>query len=299
VTPRSGGGSGAALHPILVVFGGRSGSTLLMQLLGTSPRIAFDRVAPFENRYLTYLVRWSQLLRVAPPTDEWNQTTLAALEEGTGPMGPIPLGDAPLLAGEGVPPLWPDALRAVWAVFSGRAGAFPPQAGVAPTHYAEKTPPYVRDGLSAAGIDHHALYPVRDPRDIYLSIMGMGSRRGGSFWGFREDDTPEVFARRFSRSWRSRLQLVLGVEETERQTVVRYEEMALDLPGQAARLSRFLGVELDAGPVLERSGEFRGHMTSGSATASVARWKRDLSPEVADVFERNMGDLLAALGYEV
>jgi len=270
-----------------------------MQLLGTSHRIAFDRVAPFENRYLTYLVRWSQLLRVAPPTDGWNQTTLAALEEGAGPMGPIPLGEAPLLAGEGIPPLWPEALQAVWEVFSDRARAYPPDPAVTPTHYAEKTPPYVRDGLSAAGIDHHALYPVRDPRDIYLSIMGMGGRRGGSFWGFREDDTPETFARRFSRSWRSRLELVLAVDETDRQTVVRYEEMALDLPGQAARLSRFLGVDLDARPVLERSGEFRGHMTSGSAEASVARWQRSMEPGVQRIFERNMGDLLAALGYEV
>src|SRR5690242_2164504 len=40
----------------LLLISGRVGSTLLMQLLGTSPQIAFDRFYPFENRYAAHAV---------------------------------------------------------------------------------------------------------------------------------------------------------------------------------------------------------------------------------------------------
>ena len=110
------------LHPILIVRGGRSGSTLLMQLLGTSPRVAFDRVPPFEKRYLAYLVKWSQLLRPVAPTPEWNQP---AILQSKGPMevvGGIPIGRAELLHPERGD-LWPAALAEVWEAFSARATA--------------------------------------------------------------------------------------------------------------------------------------------------------------------------------
>src|SRR5438045_1003360 len=52
---------GKYLTPILVAGSGRSGTTMLMALLGTDPRVAFDRVYPFENRYLTYLAKFAVL----------------------------------------------------------------------------------------------------------------------------------------------------------------------------------------------------------------------------------------------
>ena len=51
------------LTPILVAAPGRSGSTALMALLGSDPRVAFDRQYPFENRHLTYLVKFAQIGR--------------------------------------------------------------------------------------------------------------------------------------------------------------------------------------------------------------------------------------------
>ena len=46
----------ATLTPVLLsLISGRCGSTLMMQLLATSPEVAMDRVAPYENNYLTYL----------------------------------------------------------------------------------------------------------------------------------------------------------------------------------------------------------------------------------------------------
>ncbi|MBV8526755.1 MAG: hypothetical protein JOZ75_00415, partial [Candidatus Dormibacteraeota bacterium] len=60
--------------PIIAMrsFDGRVGGTLLMQLLGTSEAVVIDRVYPFENRYLTYLVHFArQLGTAAEPSRHW------------------------------------------------------------------------------------------------------------------------------------------------------------------------------------------------------------------------------------
>jgi len=49
------------LTPILVAGYGRSGTTAIMQLLLGDPRVAADRLYPFENRYLTYTAKLSRL----------------------------------------------------------------------------------------------------------------------------------------------------------------------------------------------------------------------------------------------
>src|SRR5438270_10648355 len=53
----------AALTPILIAGGGRSGSTALMALLGSDPRVVFYREFPYESRYLTYLVKFTQIIQ--------------------------------------------------------------------------------------------------------------------------------------------------------------------------------------------------------------------------------------------
>ena len=51
----------STLTPILVAGYGRSGTTALMALLGSDPRVAFDRRHPYENRYLTYQTKFALL----------------------------------------------------------------------------------------------------------------------------------------------------------------------------------------------------------------------------------------------
>ena len=50
--------------PIVVSAYGRNGSTALMALLGTDPRVRFDRVYPFEHRHLTYLTKFALRERI-------------------------------------------------------------------------------------------------------------------------------------------------------------------------------------------------------------------------------------------
>ena len=48
---------GAPIIPLLLRSFGRTGTTVVMQLLGTSPNVLFDRVYPFEHRLLAYAAR--------------------------------------------------------------------------------------------------------------------------------------------------------------------------------------------------------------------------------------------------
>ena len=50
------------LTAVLVAGFGRSGSTALMSLLAAAPRVAFDRIYPFEHRHLTYIAKLALLL---------------------------------------------------------------------------------------------------------------------------------------------------------------------------------------------------------------------------------------------
>ena len=97
-----------SLKPLLIQSMGRSGTTLLMQLIGTSPQILFDRVYPFEVRYLTYLLRWAHILG-----QEWDQNSnwdaSANLIPHGQTLGPFPYKGAQLWYGE---ELWRGCLRA-------------------------------------------------------------------------------------------------------------------------------------------------------------------------------------------
>ena len=72
----------ASLTPILVAGSGRSGTTMLMALLGTDPRVAFDRVYPFENRYLTYFAKFAFLSGRPGRGEEADGTRFAAVYVG-------------------------------------------------------------------------------------------------------------------------------------------------------------------------------------------------------------------------
>src|SRR5208337_3624516 len=132
-----------SLKPLLIQSIGRSGTTLLMQLVGTSPQILFDRVYPFEVRYLTYLLRWAQMLEQDwDQSSNWNPSANANLPPGQ-TLGPFPYKESQLWHGD---ELWPRCFRAAWREFSSIAIARGRANGgdeVLPLYYAEKTPRWV------------------------------------------------------------------------------------------------------------------------------------------------------------
>lgn len=283
------------LRPVLVSGGGRSGTTLLMLLLGSSPEIVFPRVHPYEHRYLTYLLRWAQLLRPGTIPPGWNQ--VAMVGRGEEMVGPILWPPADLLADRD--DFWQACFLAAWEVLSVRAAAAVETAhpGVTATHYAEKTPPWV-SGELAGLLPFTALMPIRDPRDVFLSIVAFVTRRGQPGFGMQAGEAPADFARRFVPHQRHRLAEARRAELEGTAAVVRYEQMVTDLTGQADRLSSLLGVQLDPSAVPGPDRPPARHMTSATVAGSVGRWRREMDRSLLALFLEGLGPELADLGYD-
>ncbi len=122
------------LVPVVFVATGRSGSTLLMELLGTSRDVLFERVYAYERAYLTYLLQWARLpMEGVASAERWHRASIDQVRHlSAGKLfGGIPWPDRRLL-GIGEPPLWVPILRASWRVFSDRMMSYGRNRSTAP-----------------------------------------------------------------------------------------------------------------------------------------------------------------------
>jgi hypothetical protein len=283
------------LKPVLVLGMGRSGTTLLMQLLGTSPRILFDRAYPFEVRYLTYLLRWVLLLGQKWQAGHgWDPA--ATFNPPDEKMGPFPYLEADFW---GHQDLWRSCLETAWGEFSkfamSRAGAARDGEG-AIRYYAEKIPFWV-PGYLRQVMPYRVILLVRDPRDVFLSITAFDRKRGFSGFSRRADDDDWTFAARFVKLCRERFAVMREEEKVARSLLVKYESLVIDLAAETQRLSQWLGVELNAGWVGKHVSSFAHHMTSESPHESAGRWRRELSRKLNEFFLRELEQELRYFGY--
>jgi Sulfotransferase family len=273
------------LRPILVrLLEGRVGSTLVMQLLGTSDEVRFDRVYPFENSYLTYLTRLVGRIS-APRVADANMVEFLYGE--TTHVGPLPFAperlDRDTLARDG--------LRGVWRAFSDAMG------GDGARWYAEKYWGDVAPVL-AAGLDPVVIDLIRDPRDVVASVRAFNAKTGRQLFGRARARDDRAHLRRMVAGMSFRLQeFATGLPVT--QLLVRYEDLVSDLAGEASRLQDALGVRLDVAAVAERREEMEHHMTSASLEGSVGRWARDLPAADVQAIERTLGEAMRKLGYSL
>jgi hypothetical protein len=161
------------LIPVLIeLASGRSGSTLLMQLLGTSNEIAFDRAYPFEHRYLEHFLHLLTPLGESPDPKR-DSSGVKLSRRPAGRFGSIPFDPQIVECGA----LRDVAFGDMWFDFSEVVRAQQPVA----RFYAEKL---VGDFmlLTKSGLEFRLLQLVRDPRDTFTSIRAFDKRRG--FYGF-------------------------------------------------------------------------------------------------------------------
>ena len=302
-SPRSGPG-GAWLTPILVDYFARDGSTLMMRLLASSPNVAVEAEYPYERKYFTYLWRWARLLdRPEEPVPEWRRSALASIsQESVLPLiGAPPWTPRKLLEGAEVP-LSRACFEHAWREFSGRAiettrrDHADPAAEVG--YYAEKH-------LNTWLVDLATLPPVelvvllRDPRDTYVSMLAFDRLRETQGFGQERSDDPGAHLEEVIVRQHQRLRWIAGLLEGGEVSVVRYEDLVLDLEGVAARLRSRLGIELDARAAARDRRLKRMHVTAGKPADSLGRWKRELPADVAATFAERLGDEMRAVGFDV
>jgi sulfotransferase family protein len=276
------------LRPILVrLLEGRVGSTLVMQLLGTSDDVQFDRVYPYENSYLTYFTRLVGQISAARAPDA---TMIEFLYGDPTRVGPLPFAPEHLSRDD----LARESLRSVWQAFSNtlRATTSAGASWYAEKYWGDVTP------VIAAGLDPVVIDLVRDPRDIVASVRAFNARTGRELFGRSRARDDRAHLRRMVAGMGFRLQ-EFGAPLPVTHVVLRYEDLVRDLTGQASKLEAALGVRLSVGVVAEGRSEMDHHMTSPSAESSVGRWMRDLSSADVEAIERALGDAMTARGYSL
>lgn len=280
----------ASLVPVLVKpMEGRTGSTLLMNLLGTSKDIAFDRVYPFEHRYLTYLARL--VTAAGEPFDADGDWDVGELLEGRPDrIGPIPFVPRSLDPSD----LRRRLTRHAWAAFSESVLAF---SGLEARFYAEKTWGNSLELLAEAGITAKVIPLVRDPRDVVASIRAFDRKRGTFGFGRTSDQTESEYLEFILGVMRVNLREMDDIAESFECLLVKYEDLVADLSGVADRLSAFLGTRLDASRRDRLERYIERHATTGNVQSSVGRWKTDLDPAESRRVQQVLGDYMVRLGY--
>jgi hypothetical protein len=296
-------GDDTRLTPVLVDGSGRGGTTLAMQILGTSPQVALDRVPPYERRYFNYLLEWSRVLeRPARSSELWPGNATESLPRDHGMVGPIPWSDRSLIVGS-VDDLSMSqrCFQLVWHEFSLRAAASVrarfEEASVQVLYFAEKA----RATWRLLELDYlkplKVLPLMRDPRDAWVSEVAFNKSKARGFGELRNESEQDVLPR-FVRRHKQRLRWGAGLLKAGETPVFRYEDLILDLPAECARLERYLGVQLNPQDVIRRRDEHRKHMTADSPEASVGRWRRELGIEIAELLTQELGPELRLLGYD-
>ena len=282
--------------PILIRSFGRSGSTLMMQVLGSSENVLFDREYPFEKRYLTYLHRLSNVVNQPfADNDEWNADVL--FESNNSMIGPFPYTETDLFDKNELPG---DFLMRLWDGFSYQlikfnSGKFD---NSRPIYYAEKVAQDV-----CVDINHFTscknLFLFRDPRDEFLSIKSFNHKRGFNGFDWSKDDTDESFARKLCSMRRSFMHHLLHIDNDDQRLVVFYERFIENPVGSTKLISDWLGIELSYHLVENQHPMVADHMTSLSVNDSIYRWKSELSSDIQAIFAKELGEELESLGYEV
>jgi hypothetical protein len=275
------------LRPVLIrLLEGRVGSTLVMQLLGSAPEVAFDRVYPFEHSYLTYFTRLAGRIS-APCSPENNMVEF--LYGDTTRIGPLPFRAEQIACDE----LASNALRGVWHAFSESMRAATSSARFyAEKYWGDVTP------VVAAGLDPVVVDLIRDPRDVVASVRAFNIKTGRELFGRRQAQDERDHLRRMLAGMSFRLR-EFAVALPVTHLVIRYEDLVSDLPNEVSRLQDALGVTLDVDAVQKARPEAAQHMTSASPESSVGRWAHDLSAADVEAVEKLMGSAMAELGYSL
>src|SRR5208283_3612145 len=297
------------IQPLLVTSLGRTGTTWMMRLLSEHPSIAALRIYPYETRPGRY---WMQLLGAM--TEPANQALSASKlgnfdAEWWVSQDPFVRGslfnNAPVQQWfnsrfvEQVAILCQrsleDCYREIAAVQNQRT----------PVYFAEKHIPDEVPGIIWELYPNtREIFVVRDFRDMLCSIRAFNAKRGTLNFGRDLVASEEQY---ISRLGLQAQQLLSGWKSrSPRACLVRYEDLVLHPTETLQKVLRYLGVESGNSlveDILRRASvdtpELEEHRTSGTALASIARWRHGLDSKSQLLCEQVFGDSLKEFGYNL
>jgi hypothetical protein len=279
----------ALLMPLLVAGGGRTGTTLLMQLLGTDSRCIFDTTYPLEGNYLSHIMYFLELFHGRDMAGVFEQPGGFHQDLREFPTFQKGRNEAAYLM-----PL-PDTKRMflnMWAMFSKAARSQRPDA----TFYAEKCSVWVPPLLRAA-LPVQTLYSIRDPRDTFLSTNAWGKKNKAHGFGRTPTDTDADHALKIAASFIASVQDYLVNSSGGNCLAVRYEDLVSDPLAALDPLRRSLSLNINPNNI---DGFYDKHRTTKDKDASVARWKKEsLADHLQAIFDINFVRELNIMNYPV
>jgi hypothetical protein len=281
------------LTPILVSGGGRSGSTQIMWLLGTDPRVKFDREFPFENRYLTYCVKFAWALQNPDLLQFFNPQQLYELNYlgfgGYSPGADYVRASSPYVYLPREPrESW---IRCLWSKFCAPILRQGPDS----CFYSEKAPLWLAPALRRC-LPCFTVYNVRDPRDLFLSTNAFMKKKHELGFARSSSDTDYDHARRLAQAFLNLFDNYYVDRDRSDTVLVRYEDYVLDRLGVAEKLRQVVGI--NSSPDAEEP-YVGSHATTPDPRQSVNRWTREhIPPDVLSFLEGVLHEEMAALGYK-
>ncbi len=299
------------LLPAPVITLGRTGSTLLMLLLGQHPQLLVHPPFPFETRVLSYWTSifaglssptsYLQALAAVDTRRYWwvgydSFATETYLDQDIAAQR---LGGAALEATAGFAHRQVQGFYEASAALQGK-----PVAGRA--YFVEKQLP--DPGLLAMQTElfpiAREIYLVRDFRDMLTSIVAFNLKRRFASFGrtVLPDDDEYIF-----EQGQAVEKLVTAFDRAgDRGLLVRYEDLVAKQHATLERILRFLEVDSSRAAIGEMINHAAGaepeaqaaHRTSADALRSIGRWRDELPAAWRERCQVVFADALAACGYE-
>ena len=279
------------LTPIIVTGLGRSGSTAIMALLASDPRVVMDREYPFENCQLTYFAKLA-LMQDRPASVTEAMGPLIDFDEST--VGPYPrqrLLPATLASTDLLPSLRSGAwIRSLWQGFDDAVHGLRPDA----RYYAEKAPPWLAPNIRDV-IPCSTIYLFRDPRDVFLSSNAFMKKKGFLSFGRNPGDSDWDFAHTVAHDYLSLYENYRADRERADCLKIEYRQYVQDLLGTIRRVQEWTDLHLFFEP---GANYLPAHITSTSVEQSVYRWQQEeISPRILEFFDRHLQEPIRTLGY--
>jgi|GEM_PF-2980633 len=302
------------LPPLLVTTLGRTGSTALLGTLGMHPKVAVYKPFDQEARYISY---YTQMFRTMSSAYSW-QVPLAAISENV---------SQDQLIGRGVPS--DDILH--YSVYSEMWDSFYHQyapdlfkfcAGQLSQLYRQvaklngnDSPQWIVEKFVPGNevTEVKTLFPsareivlVRDPRDVYCSILSFIEKKGQLGFGrecfqnnrsyLMEGFIPSVM--QLYRYWKAHVDSVC---------LVRYEDMILEPQRTFHRICQHLGIDTTfetINQMLVKASETSKnrqteHQTSSSVANSIGRFRNVLPQSDVSLINNLLCEPLTEFGYEL
>jgi hypothetical protein len=263
-----------------------------MQLLSSAENVVSDDEYPYENRYLTYIHKAAKIIGKKASAD-WNNDDL--IDDSGSLLGPIPYSGASII----------DRERFSNSVLVRMTNAFFDEIVMKNKisldkydegFYSEKASNWAAEEINQK-IYSKNIFLIRDPRDIFISIKNFNEKRGSSGFGWIDGQSDVQFAMSLCKGFKAYLEHYTNIEEDDRKLKIRYEDLISNPYIETARISRWLGADLNYDFVLRQLSSVSQHISTKSGKPQTERWRAEMNQEVGDVFQAELGALMIDAGY--